>query len=302
MKNKIKFKLVLIVLSAVFLASCASQQPVYSQAAQKQRTATGVEIKASPVGRALTPSIEYVHTKMERSIFLDPPEDNNRVYLRIRDTSDRDWNIDIEGYVAQQLSRNGFEVVKNARDTAFALNVNILFASEVSAAELAQLDETKYGQNILGVAGAAAIGAVVGGGGAAYLDGHQDTVVAGAALGAVAGGLLSYKKNKDRANLLQAQQETKFFSVVIDIEVRERIKGGAVVTRRGASDKQASVRKQSAGDESVNSSETQSYTDTTTWKTHRTRLNGKAKGKLVVFADVEQEFASSIAKSIGGIF
>lgn len=302
MKNKIQFKLVLIVLSTVFLASCAGKQPVYSQAAQQQKTATGVEIKASPAGRALTPSIEYVRTKMERSIFLDPPEDNKKVYLRIRDTSDRDWNLDIEGYVAQQLNRNGFEVVKNARDTAYALSVNILLASEVSAAELAQLDETKYGQGVSDVAGSVLIGAVVGGGGAALLGGHQDTVAVGAALGAVAGGLLSYQKNKERDALLQAQQETKFFSVVIDIEVRERIKGGAVVSRQGTSNKQASARKQSAGDESVDSSETQSYADTTTWKTHRTRLNGKAKGKLVAFADVEQEFASSIAKSIGGIF
>ncbi len=292
-------KIILVLLTSLFLASCASTpQPQYSQAALNERTATGVVIKSSPVGRALTPSIEYVRVKPQKSIFLDPPEGNNKIYVRVRDTSNYDWNIDIEGYVAKQLKRNGFEVVKNAQGAAYSLQTNILLAQSVSAAELAQLDETQYGQDVIGIAKSAIGGALIGGGGASLVGGHKDAIVGGAVLGAVAGGLLSYQKGADRKKLLQAQQETKFFSVVVDVEIRERIKGG-VVTRKARANTSDS---RNLSGESVSRSESESFTDTSTWKRYRTRINGKAKGKLVAFADVEQEFASKIAKSIGGLF
>ena len=293
-----KMKIILIFLTSLVLIGCQSTQPQYSQAAQNQRTVTGVSIKSSPVGRALTPSIEYIRVKPQKSIFLDPPEDNNKIYVRIRDTSDREWNIDMQTYVARQLKRNGLEVVKNAKDAAYSLQANILLAQGVSAAEIAQLDETQYGQSVSDIAKSAIGGALVGAGGASLLGGHQDTIAGAAVLGAITGGLLSYQKDAEKAELLKAQQETKFFSVVVDVEIRERIKGG-LVTRKARAN---TADNRNLSGETHSRSETESFTDTSTWKRYRTRINGKAKGKLVVFADVEQEFATKIAKSIGGLF
>lgn len=282
---------------AILLQGCETVQPVHSQASYGQQTATGVPIKSSPAGRALEPSIEYVRVRPQKTIFLDPPEGNNKIYLRIRDTSNRDWNVDIENFVTQQLAKNGFEVVSNAKDAAYSLQANILLAQAVSAAELAQLDETQYGQNVSDIAAAALGGALIGAGGA-YVTGGNKHVAGGAVLGALAGGILSYQKDKERAKLLKSQQETKFFSVIVDVEISERIKDGVVTRSTNAN---TSDNRNLSG-ESYSISTSESYSDTSTWKRYRTRVNGKGKGKLVVFKDVENEFATKIAKSIGGIF
>lgn len=295
-----KTKLIIFATVAILLQGCQTVQPVHSKASYAQTTATGVPIKTSPAGRALEPSIEYVRVKPQKSIFLDPPEDNNKIYLRVRDTSNRDWNVDIEGFVIAQLKKNGYEVVRNAKSAAYSLQANILLAQAVSVAEIAKLDETQYGQSVSDVSTSALTGAALGAG-AAYATGGSKNAAGGAVLGALAGGLLSYQKDAERKELLKSQQETSFFSVIVDLDVRERIKGG-VVTRKGNSRASSNVQKTGDLSESYSEGETQSYADTTTWKRYKTRITGKAKGKLVVFKDVEHEFATKIAKSIGGIF
>lgn len=291
------------------VAGCASTQPVYSDAAMEQKTATGVAIKPSEVGRATTPSVEYIRIKMGRSIFLDPPEGNTDLYLRVRDTSGRDWGIPIEDVVAQEVTRNGFRVVRDASTAAYALNVNILFADEASAAEIAQLDETDYGQGIGGILGSALAGGAIGAGGAVLAGGDATGVAAGAAAGAVVGGVANVLYNQSRTELLQSQQETKFFSLVADVEIRERVKGGEV-KRSGSTRTAAEQRAGSSADlvdnrdgqgEQVSRTEVETFSEESTWKRHRTRLTGKAKGKLVVFKDVEHDFAVKMAKSIGGL-
>ena len=291
-----------------FLTGCAGQ-PQFSDAAMQEKTATGVEVKPSEAGRAMTPSVEYIRIKMERSIFLDPPEQNNDVYLRVRDTSGRDWGLPIQELVAQQITRNGFNIVNNASNAAYALNVNILFADEASAAEIAKLDETKYGQNISGIIGTALAGAAILAGTVALGGGDSTAVAAGAAAGAVAGGVASALRGNEREKLLKAQQETKFFSLIADIEVRERAK---VSGKKESSQAFRSVQSSGSdadladdrdgGGERIARTETETFSEETNWKRYRTRLIGKAKGKLVVFKDVQHDFATKMAKSIGGLF
>ncbi len=302
--------LALVVLA--LLAGCASQQPRFSEAAMKKQTATGVAIKPSEAGRAMTPSVEYIRVKMERSIFLDPPEGNTDTYLRIRDTSGRDWGIELERVVEQEMRRQGFRVVKNAKNAAYSLHVNVLFADEASAAEIAQLDETEYGQSITGILGSSLVGAAVGGlGGGIIDDGGIGGVAAGAVVGAVAGGVANTLRNKERDELLKAKQETKFFSVVADIEVRERIKSGIIkrehkatrkTTKEAESHADLADSRDSGGQTITQASTEVSEGETSTWKRHQTRMVGKSKGKLVVFEDVQGDFAMKIAKSLAGVF
>ncbi len=312
MLKKLTNQFLIIVCSAwlALLPGCAGTQPQYSDAAMQERTATGVAVKPSEMGRAMTPSVEYIRIKMERSIFLDPPEGNTDLYLRVRDTSGRDWGIPIEDLVAQEVTRNGFHVVRHAREAAYALNVNVLFADEASAAEMARLDETQYGQSITGIVGTALAGAALGAGGAALAGGDTTGIAAGAAAGAVVGGVANALYNSQRNELLQAQQETKFFSLVADIEVRERTTGDTVKrtgkTRMTANQRAGSqadlADNRDGGGERIERTEVETFSEESTWKRYRTRLTGSAKGKLVVFKDVEHDFAVKMAKSIGGLF
>ncbi len=313
MVNRVKNPLLGLVCAAwlalLTVPGCASTQPEYSDAAMEEKTATGVAIKPSEIGRATTPSVEYIRIKMGKSIFLDPPEGNTDLYLRIRDTSGRDWGVPIEELVAQEVTRNGFRVVRDASGAAYTLNVNILFADEASAAEIAQLDETEYGQGLGGVLGTALAGGALGAGGAVLAGGDATGVAAGAAAGAVVGGVANILYNQNRNELLQAKQETKFFSIVADVEVRERAKGnpvqrsGSVRTTadQGAGSRADLADRRDGEGERIESTEVETFSEESQWKRHRTRLTGRAKGKLVVFKDVEHDFAVKMAKSIGGL-
>lgn len=300
------------------LSGCggAKQELNYSAAARQQQTETGVRIGASEGGLPTEPSVEYVRVSMDKSIFLDPPEvDEPAVYVRVRDTSGRDW--DLHSAVVARLQAQGFRITPNAAKAEHVLQANVLFANEVSAAELAKLDETEFGQDIgdvvktaaLGAAGGALAGGLVDGGG-------TGGIAAGAAVGGLAGAALGAFGKSEREKRLLAKQATKFYSLVVDLEVRQRAKGG-VVTRQGSSTieggNSSAQSAQGVGDatdghspgasrESIGNQESESYTETTEWKRHRARILGKAKGKLIAFADVQGEFADKLARSISGMF
>ncbi len=189
--------------------------------------------RPSDVGTPKTASVECIRVKTEKSIFLDPPEDDTpRVYLRVGDTSGRDWGgVPIRDLIAQELSSRGYIVVANSKNATYSLQVNILLADEASAAEIAQLDETEYGQDVGGIARSAVEGALIGGLGSGLSGGDPDAVIAGAVDGAVIGGTLRGLSGSRKKKLLEAQQRTRFFSFITDVEVRERATG--TVHRRG---------------------------------------------------------------------
>ena len=309
MKN-IKPSIAAVTAASLLLFGCAQPPPQYSEAAKAQQTATGVSIRPSDIGAPKTASVEYIRIKTEKSIFLDPPEGNTDVYLRVGDTSGRDWGgIPIRDLVVRELHARGFRAVTNAKDAAYSLQVNILLADEASAAEIAQLDETKYGQDISGIAKSALAGAFIGGIGSGLAGGDSDAVLVGAVGGALIGGGLNALSESRKKKLLAAQQQTKFFSFITDVEVRERAQG--TVQRSGSTnlnDSQDSTTDDSVAgvsggsSQSISSTETETYAETSTWKRHRTRMIGKAKGKLVVFEDVQIDFATKMARAIAGFF
>ncbi len=297
--------------AALLLSGCVSSPPQYSAAAKSKQTGTGVTIRPSDIGAPKTASVEYIRIRTEKSIFLDPPEDNTDVYLRVGDTSGRDWGgVQIRDLVAQELGNRGYNVVANSKNAAYSLQVNILLADEASAAEIAQLDETKYGQDISSIAKSALAGAAVGGIGSGIAGGGDpNAILIGAAGGAVIGGGLNALSKSRKKTLLAAQQQTKFFSFITDVEIRERAQG--TVQRSGntnLSDSQNATSSDLLAGVSIGSSqsgsitETETYEETSTWKRHRSRVIGKEKGKLVVFEDVQIDFATKMARAIAGFF
>lgn len=290
----------MLAIGAIFASGCATTGGELSVAAQNQATATGVPIGQTELGAPTKPSVEYLRIKTDRSIFLDPPEvDDPAVYVRVRDSSGRGWE-DLQGAVIARVEAAGFAVTRNASKAIYVLNANILIAQEVSAFELAALDETEYGQDTSRIVKTAAAGALVGGLAGATLEDTQ-TALAGAAAGALAGGILSSIDDKQRQKRIAAKQQTKFYSVIVDVELRERIKSGEV-RRQGSQSLDFSSTQLAGSSESIRGGESETFTETSEWKRHRTRILGKAKGKLIAFEDVQADFVEQLARSIAGAF
>ncbi len=284
------------------MVGCSSQPQQWSQAAAEQKTATGVRI-APEIGVPTTPSVEYIRVRMTDTLFLDPPlSDHPQVYLNIRNTSGRDA-LGLHHKIAQQLEQKGYRLLSNAKQADYIVQGNILFADEVSAAELAQLDETTFGNDLAEIIVDIGIGAGVGAAVGAATGGGKGAAIGGAA-GAVIGGVASVIQDHSRKQRLRAKQSIRYFSIVVDIQLREQIKGNGVVRIAGNS---AQSTRQTAGSGAIRENsaysqqQTQTYSETSNWKRYQTRVIGKAKGKLVAFEDVEQNFINQLASSVTGL-
>ena len=291
---------ILILVFPALFTGCASD-PEWSEAAKRQQTSTGVRIRPD-AGIPEKPSVEYIRVRMTDTVFLAPPEvDNPGIFLRVRNTSGKEA-LDLHGAVAPRLEALGYRLVNNPKDAVYVMQANILFADEVSAAELAKLDETEFGTDVASIITSAAVGGALGAGGGALLGGGKGAAIAGAA-GAVLGGLSSSLADSARKERLKAKQLIKFYSLVVDIQLRERSKGSVQI----AGTSQLSADRPSGGGafsehSAYSRQEEQSYSETSEWKRYQTRIVGKAKGKLIVFEDVELDFVDRLARSIAGLF
>lgn len=321
MKRAVKTAPISMALSmALILSSCgggASLSPVKeSEAAAKQKTATGISIGKTELGMPTEPSVEYLRTSMSNSIFLNPPEvDDPAIFVRVRDTSGNNFNMQKD--VEERIKQLGYAITKNAKRAVYVVQANVRLAQEVSAFEIAKLDETKYGQDtskiVESVAKGAAAGAALGIGAGALSDGDfGETAAAGLAgglVGGLLGGVVASSKDAKRQERIAAKQHTKFYTVLVDIEVRERIQGGELKRQVRAESETDEGISATATEEFVgetvggvssrgSSQTTESYTETSEWKSHKARIIGKAKGKLIAFDDVRKDFSDKIAASI----
>lgn len=292
---------ILILVFPALFAGCATTEPEWSEAAKRQQTSTGIRV-GPDAGIPEKPSVEYIRVRMTDTVFLDPPEMNDPgIFLRVRNTSGREA-LDLHGAVAPRLEVLGYRLVNNAKDAVYVMQANILFADEVSAAELAKLDETEFGTDVASIVTSAAVGGALGAGGGALLGGGKGAAIGGAA-GAVLGGLSSGLADSARKERLKAKQLIKFYSLVVDIQLRERSRGSVQIAGKS----QLSADRPSGGGafsehSAYSRQEEQSYSETSEWKRYQTRILGKAKGKLIAFADVEQDFVDRLARSIAGLF
>lgn len=291
---------ILVLVFPALFSGCASD-PEWSEAAKRQQTSTGVRV-GPDAGIPEKPSVEYIRVRMTDTVFLDPPEASEPgIFLRVRNTSDREA-LDLHGAVASRLQAKGYRLVNNAKDAVYVMQANILFADEVSAAELAKLDEITLGTDVASILTGAAVGGAVGAVGGGVLGGGKGAAIGGAA-GAVLGGLTSGLADSARKERLKAKQLIKFYSLVVDIQLRERSKGSVQIAgSSGLSAERPSGGGAFSEHSAYSRQETQSYSETSKWKRYQTRIVGKAKGKLTVFDDVEQDFIKRLAGSIAGLF
>ena len=133
---------ILILIFPALFAGCASD-PEWSKAAKRQQTSTGVRIEPD-AGVPENPSVEYIRIRMTDTVFLNPPQVNDPgIFLRVRNTSGRE-SLDLHGAVAPKVQALGYRLVNNAKDAVYVMQANILFADEVSVADLAKLDLQKF--------------------------------------------------------------------------------------------------------------------------------------------------------------
>ncbi|MGI9558056.1 MAG: complement resistance protein TraT [Thermodesulfobacteriota bacterium] len=294
---------------SLVVSGCITPKFKPSEEAAKKQTSTGVKV-APEIGIPKEPSVEYIRIRMADSIFLNPPEvDNPTVYVRVRNTSGK--KINLQKAVAEKLRNLGYKLTRNAKKATYVLQANVLFADEVSAAELAKIDETKYGFSLSKTARGILVGGALGAGAGALLGDGDITgeAVAGGLVGGAIGGIGEALNQRERARRLAAKQWIKYFSLVVDIQLRERAQGRVNIKgSTGSSSSQDLGHSSDLGDNKGSSKsifsrkETQSYSETSEWKSYQTRVTGKAKGKLIVFEDIQQDFVNQLTDSIAGLF
>jgi len=225
---------------------------------------------------AITTSIDKselsVETKMSETIFLEPTSPSNKiVYVSIRNTTDK--KMALKQRIISVLQNSGFTVTKDPDSAKFMLQANVLKLDKSDAQTAGRYLASGYGASI--VAGAA-IGGVAGGGGGFYR---------GAAAGGVLGGIGEWVGNR-------IVKDT-FFVMVTDLQVRERpLKGERVIQGQETRVKQGS---------STGLAQS-SRVDNVQWKIYRTRIVSTANQSNLKFEGARPELEKGLILSISGLF
>ena len=149
---------------------------------------------------------------MSQSVFIDPvAKSEQTIFIAMRNTSGQ--NINLQPKIIALLQSKGYTIVDDPQKANFILQANVLYC------------DIKQENNAVG---AGVVGGMEGVGVGAYNHNSATGAVvgglAGAALGALAGKLT----------------EDTVFQMQVDINIRQKIKGGTINTNSSAS-RQASV-------------------------------------------------------------
>ena len=212
-----------------------------------------------------------VESKMSESIFLEPTDDAKTIYVQVKSTLSQDFD-GLKTQLQQQLSNNGWEVVKTVASANNMVQINVLQAGQAK-------DE------------ASAWGALQGGFGADILTGGLMGLAAGYAtnsanigigVGAVAGAA-SWVANQLVENV--------YYSMVTDVQVSVRSKDGQVTQSTESNLSQGTSSKVS-----------QTINQKSEWLKYRTRIVSVANKVNLKFEDAKPELQAQIAKQVSGIF
>ena len=274
----------------------------------QQQTGRQTEQTEQQAPEPATPSVEYVRVKMGKSIFLDPPEDEEPgVYVRIRDTSGHE--IDLQGRVVSLLVGNGFRRVPSLKGASYVLQANLRFAEEVSEAEMEKITESTYDQSVSEILKEVAASV------AQHNEADADTndrkqPEAGDIFGALLNIATVAEESQRKKRELEQKKATKFFSAVVDIEVRQQAKGD--VTRSGTStftqetkltENDSTVSgSNSSFSESDSTTETDKYNGKSKWVRYRVRIIASAKGRHVTLDDIKDPILRKLSSALGGMF
>ena len=218
-----------------------------------------------------------VETKMSETIFLEPVSPEKRVvYVDIKNTTDKELS-GIEYGIKGRIASSGFRITEDPAEATFILQANVLQVGKTDLEEVNAL----LGEGFQGVIEGAAIGAVIGG----AIGGDVDEVNKGTVIGGIAGGVAGF--------LFDALVTDDLFTMVTDIQIRERAKEGETVYETQDTD--------ASQGSSTRISQTSSVSDVK-WKIYRTRVVSVANKANLDFEEAKMHLQAGLVKSIGGIF
>ena len=209
-----------------------------------------------------------VETEMSDSVYLDPVSRSKRsIYVSIHNTSDKD--IEIKSRILSALQENGYKVVLDPQKAHYMLQANILRCSKSDRRTANLALEAGFGGGVTAAALAYAAG-----GGPRSAAGFG---VLGATLATVG----------------DAMVEDTVYSMITDLQIRERPLKGEVITQTQHADiKQGtstSVRQDVRGAQAG-------------WKTYRTRIVSTAEKVNLDFATAQPSLEQGLVRSISGVF
>lgn len=202
-----------------------------------------------------------VQTKMSSSIFLEPVSPNKKIaFVDIRNTTDK--KLDIQAQIETTLENKGYTLVEDPAKANFMLQVNVL--------KLGKSDLTESKSALTSGFEGAVIGSVIGSGG-------RNNIVAGGLLGFVGDALI----------------EDIFFSMVTDIQVRERpLEGEKIIQKQDTQISQGTSTRLSQNISGVK----------VNWKTYRSRIVSTANKVNLKFEEAKSELEKGLVRSISGVF
>ena len=207
-----------------------------------------------------------VQTKMSDTIFLEPVAPEKRiVFIDIRNTSDK--SLDIESAILQSIRGGGFTITDNPEQANFMLQANILQVGRANLNGVTSALDAGFGGAVAGYTIASSIDR----------DDVENAAVAGL-IGAV-GGIISDALVKDI-----------MFSMITDLQVRERPLLGKTITQSQTSQGSSTRLNQQVSGGQVN------------WKTYRTRIVSTANKANLKFAEAKPNLVEGLIRSISGIF
>lgn len=149
-----------------------------------------------------------VQTKMSETIFLEPTSPaQKKIYIEIRNTSDKD--VSVKDEIFSKIVQNGYTLTNDPAQANFILQANILHLGKSDLRSTEQVLTSGYGGAIAG----AVVGANAGRG---------SSIV----VGGLVGGLLGVVGD--------AMVDDTFFSMITDVQIRERPITGEQITQSQA--------------------------------------------------------------------
>lgn len=218
-----------------------------------------------------------VETKMSETVFLEPVSPKERVvYVDIKNTTGKELS-GIEYGIKGRIASNGYRITEDPAEATFILQANIL---KVGRSDLEEAN-AMFGEGYQGVIEGAVIGGVIGG----AVGGDVDEINKGTVAGAIAGGVAGF--------LFDALVTDDLFTMVTDIQIRERARSGETVSQDEETD---------ASQGTSTRVKQRSSVGEVKWKIYRTRIVSVANKANLDFEEAKPHLQKGLERSIGGIF
>jgi outer membrane lipoprotein SlyB len=209
-----------------------------------------------------------VQTKMSETIFLEPTEPDKKViFVDVRNTSDKE--IAVKEIITNALISRGYTITTSPQKAYFMLQVNVLQVGKTDLREAQSALEGGFGGAVLGATAGYA------------MHNSNSNAAAGGLIGAAVGVVAD------------ALVDDTYFSMITDVQIRERPLAGEVVTQT----QKAKIKQGSSTN--VNQDIQGGKVD---WKTYRTRVVSTANKVNLDFVEAQPVLQDALGKSLSGLF